>query len=519
MAVLERISRVDQAGLEGLRRPRRDLLIERSDGDDAWTIETGPFRRYRRTLLVSSEPDPDGHYQVVERTDYKMALPLWWPYLWILFRRALADTEREPRRRWWWPKEVVAAETSNLIALLGTIGMMAGYMGVVIGQTITFAARDFGVEDDAQANTLAAIRIGVLLSLVFLGLADRRGRRVVILWFALIACLFTALGAVADGMFSLGASQMVSRGLVTGLITLITLATTEEVPASSRAMAVGFATLTTGFGAALVVWVTPVADISTGSWRIAYLVPLLFLPLLWWVARRLPETRRYVAAEVHDAPAPINWRRFALVASTAFITLAYLSPASQLRNEFLTDDQGYTATQVSLFQLLVSLPATASIPIGGFMADRFGRRWWGAGALAVGSIFSAISFQSSGWVLWVTSGIGVSASASAIPALRGYQTELFPTRARGRVGGMIDTVGVAGSALGLVVVGQLTAQMALGRAIGTMALAPMIVAIIIVVGFPETAQRELEDFNPGDPRLDPIRGDVDPRPATEPPRR
>ena len=506
MAHLEHTIDVDRETLERLREPRTDLLIERVDGPDSWTIEIGPFRHYQRRLAVIDLPGPDGEqrYRVTEHTDYRLALPIWWPYLWHLFRRAMRDTDRRPRRRWWWPREVVTSETSTLIALLGTVGMMAGYMGVLIGQTITFAAADFGVEDDDQANTLAAVRVGVLLSMVLLGRADRRGRRPLVLGFALTAILFTAFGSLATNMLSLGATQTVARGLTTGLLTLVTLASTEEVPASSRALSISFMTLTTGFGAALVVWVLPVADLAPGAWRVAFLVPLIFLPLLWWIARHLPETRRYRAAAAHGAPAPINWWRFTLIAGTAFASFAYLSPASQLRNEFLTGDLGFSAAQVSTFQLAISLPATIAVPIGGIMADRFGRRWFGAGALAAAVICSAISYQTSGWMLWVTGGLSVSLSAASIPALRGYQTELFPTRARGRVGGLIDTIGVAGSALGLVVVGQLAVRWDdLGSAIGALVAAPLLVAIVIVVAFPETAQRELEDFNPGDPRLPP----------------
>ncbi len=500
MALIERSWTVDEAELAVLRTPRRDLLIERPDGPDAWTVETGPFRRYRRELRVSRNGTA---YTVEERTSYKLALPLWWPYLWLPFRLALAGRDRQPRRRWWWPREVVTAETTTLIAHLGTIGMMAGYMGVLIGQTITFAAEDFGVEDDVQANTLAAVRIGVLLSFFFLGRADQTGRRPLLLRFALAAVIFTLLGSMAPGMFALGASQTVARGLTTGLLTLITLASTEEVPASSRALSISFMTLTTGFGAALVVWILPVADLFAGAWRVAYVLPVLFLPLLLWISRNLPETRRFVAAAATDSPAPINWRRFSLIAGSAFVSAIYLSPASQLRNEFLRDDLDFSATDVSIFQLSISLPATVAVPIGGMIADRYGRKGLGAGALACSAICSAISYQSSGWVLWLTGGAAVSLAAAALPALRGYQTELFPTRARGRVGGMIDVIGVAGSALGLVLVGQLAVRWNdLGSAVGVFVFAPLLVAVVIFTLYPETAGRELEEFNPDDPKLD-----------------
>lgn len=494
MARIERHHPTEPAVLETLRTARGDIVLEEAAGGDRWTMVTGPFSEYSRYLTFS-----DDGGTVTETTEFKLAIPLWWVYLILLFRRALADLDRRPRKRFWWPREVVDADTSRLMGAVGTIGAMSGYMGVLIGQTITFAARDFGVSDSGQANTLAATRVGVLLSMVLLGRADRIGRRPLTLGFAGAAICFTSLGAIAPNMVALGATQTLARGLTTGLLTLVTLAATEEAPASARAIAVGFATLATGFGAALVVWIIPVADLFDGGWRVAYAVPVLFAPLLVWLSRQLPETRRYTVASHHGTAADINWRRFALIAFAAFAGAVYLSPASQLRNEFLRDDLGFAAIDVSVFQLLISVPATMAVPLGGYLADRFGRKLVGATALGIGVVASALSYQSSGPQLWILSTIAVSSSAAAVPALRGYQTELFPTRARGRVGGMIDAITVTGSALGLVVVGQLAVRWDdLGSAIGVMVFGPLLVVLLVLTLFPETADQELEVFNPGD---------------------
>jgi hypothetical protein len=67
---------------------------------------------------------------------------------------------------------------------------------------------------------------------------------------------------------------------------------------------------------------------------------------------------------------------------------------------------------------------------------------------------------------------------------------------------MIDVLAVTGSAIGLVTVGQLAVRWDdLGLAIGSMVFAPLLVAAAIVAFFPETANRELEHFNPEDPDL------------------
>lgn len=492
---------VDDDGLAGLREPRRDLMVEKAVEGDAWDVVEGPFRHYRRTLEVKPVADQAAH-EVTETTTFTLAVPLWWPLVLPLMRRALRDLDRTPRARWWWPKEVVSDQTSNLVSAICVISVMSGYLGVIIGQTITFAAEDFGNGDAAQANTLAGVRVGVLLSLILLRRADRYGRRPLVLNLATAAIVFTVLGSLAPNLLALGAAQTISRGLTTGLITLLVLAATEEVPSSFRAFTISLITVCAALGAGMVIWILPVADLIDGGWRVVYLVPTIFLPAVWWVGRYLPETRRFHAATTHKAPAAVNWYRFALIGSAAFAGALFLSPASQLRNEFLRDNLGYSATSVSLFQLVISTPAGTAIVIAGIIADRKGRRWIGAIGLGLGATLLALSYQMTGAGLWLLASGGVVMTGAAFPALRGYQTELFPTRARAKVGGMLDVVAVAGSATGLVVVGFLSERWDdLGSAIGVLVFAPLVVAVVILVLFPETARQELEAFNPADPKL------------------
>ncbi len=510
MTVVKRTRTLTRAQLAELRQPRADVVLEEQAGPDRWRMVEGPFDRYERSIEVVSgsesidHADETGTVTVVERTEYRLAVTYWRIYLGLPMRYAIASLDRRPRRRAWWPKEVVASDTARLIGLLATIGAMTGYMGVLIGQTITFAAAEFEVDDAAQADTLAAVRGGVLVSMLLIARADSRGRKPLIVKFTYGAILLTALGAIAPNMLALGGSQALARGLTTGLITLVTLASTEEVPASSRAICIAFMYMATGAGAAVVVWTLPLAGLAPEAWRIIYLVPLLFLPIAWDVARRLPETRRYARAAAVAAPGDIPWKRFALVAVAAFLGAIFLSPASQLRNEFLRDDIGYTAGQISAFQLLVSVPATLAVPIGGYLADRFNRRWVGSIGLTVAALASAASYQATGWRLWLLASIGFSAASAAVPALRGYQTELFPTKARGKVGGFLDVIAVTGSAVGLVIVGRLAVNWDdLGGAIGSLVFAPLVVAVLILVAFPETAGRELEELNPSDPSIEP----------------
>ena len=175
MTSVSRLRRVDALELEALRAPRRDLLIEEQTAIDRWVQIEGPFAVYGRTLSVGPI-GPDARHDVTEVTEFKLAIPLWGSLFRPMMKRALADRDRRPRARWWWGQEVIPAQTTLLLSVVAIISMVVGYLGVIIGQTITFATREFGADDADQGWTLAAVRIGVLLSVVLLRFADRVGR-------------------------------------------------------------------------------------------------------------------------------------------------------------------------------------------------------------------------------------------------------------------------------------------------------------------------------------------------------
>lgn len=494
--------RLDAAGIAALRRPRHDLLHEATEDGLRFTQHEGPFRRYRRELEIVPTPQGGDVREVIE---FQLAVPVWRPLFSPLMRRALRDPDRTPRRRWWWPREVLSAHTTTLVSLLAVLAVVAGYLGTVISQTIAFAAAQFDVGRTAQGNTLAAVRIGVILSVLAARLADRFGRRPLIIATAAASASLTAVGALAPDLWALGASQTLARGLATALSTLLVIAAAEEVPAAARALSVSLLTLGAALGSGMVVWVLPVADLGPNGWRIVYVVPLLALPLLAWVHRRLPETRRFEAAREDPglAQGRVDRRRFALLAATAFAGAVFLSPASQFSNEFLREEREYSALAISVFRLTTSTPAGLAVVLGGVIADRRGRRHLGALGLLGGSAATALSYHSTGAALWLWALLGVWVIGAAVPALRVYQTELFPTRHRGRIGGWLDLIAVSGSALGLVATGILADRWgSLSAAITVLLIGPFVVAVLVLTRFPETRAVELEVMNPGDVPLD-----------------
>jgi len=265
--------------------------------------------------------------------------------------------------------------------------------------------------------------------------------------------------------------------------------------------------MSAALGAGICVLALPLADRGESGWRLIYLIPVLGFPLTVYVARRLPETKRFeLGAQLSRVKkaSNINRQRLTLLAISSFLVLMFRSPASQLQNEFLKDERGFSASRIALFTVVTSTPVGIGVMVGGRLADVRGRRAVAAVGLIVGSLGTAIAFLAHGWPLWAWQAMGFIVGAVTIPALGTYGPEMFATRARGRANGLITLAGMAGSSVGLLVAGVMADHVGLGKALLVLSVGPLIVAALVVLRYPETAHIELEQLNPEDEVLDPL---------------
>ncbi|MEL7209794.1 MAG: MFS transporter, partial [Actinomycetota bacterium] len=311
-------------------------------------------------------------------------------------------------------------------------------------------------------------------------------------------CAVAATGALSPDLAWLGISQTVARGLSTAMGLLIAIIAAEEMPRNSRAYGVSVLAMAAALGSGMAVWALPLADLAVWTWRILYVIPLVGVPVALLAGRPLPESRRFEAHRDEPA-ASARPGRVWLLAAAGFLGALFFAPASQFLNEFLRDEQGYSATSIAVFTLLTNTPGGIGVLVGGWLADVRGRRLVGGIALGLGVGLTALMYLSSGATIWVLSILGALIGAAAVPALGVYGPELFPTATRGRVNGLIALVSVIGSSLGLLATGFLSdAFDGLGPAVAVMAVGPALLVILIIVAFPETAHRSLEELNPED---------------------
>ena len=370
---------LDDKDLAALREPRDDLVAEKFVGDDRYELLHGPFSKYERHISVRNESENVN--RVVESFSWRLSIPFWGIFFSFLIGKALPKRSKP----WWSPPDRLDERSARILGILACIQVIDGYLGSVISQTITFAADEFGHSSSAQGITLAVIRVGVLISLGVLVIADKKGRRNILLLTLILAVLATALGSLSPNFWFLGSTQLIARGLTTGMGILIGVIAAEELPKGSRAYGVSMLSLSAALGAGISVWVLPIADLSQKGWRVVYLVPLLFLPALMRISKNLPESLRYKANSIivqsktsnmqsRKEKEPFINRRLLLLAGVGFLLLVFAAPASQFQNDFLREHRGYSASGITAYWLLTSTPAGIAIFLAGRFADTHGRK-------------------------------------------------------------------------------------------------------------------------------------------------
>jgi MFS family permease len=505
-------STVDEDELAALRAPQDHFVLERPAGPDRFALDEGPFKRWERRVDVGPRAG-DGRTPVTTTIDFEMAAPVWGPAFALAVRSNLRRTRGAGRRAAWMPPRL-DARSSTVLAVLAIFGVYAGYLGVLLSQTNAFFKAEFGSTSSEIADAQIAVRIGALLAFVMVATADRWGRRKALLLSTVLGIVFAATGAFAPNLWAITASQGLARVFSSAMLILITLVSAEEMPAGARASALSILTVAGGLGAGGTVALLSVGGISPTAWRIIYLVPLPFLATVPALARRLPETRRFEVYDLHvtrESARPRYdrgelRRRLVLVSVMLLFFNLFIIPFAGFTNDFLLIERGFAAWQITLFQLLTNIPAGASLIAGGWLADRYGRKVIGVFGLLGGTAASVVLFNSGGWVLWAASVVSTVCAGLVVPSLLVYPTEMFPTGARGRANGITNLAAAAGAVIGLKVVGVLADRYgSYGPPVAIIGLGPVLVAVVVVLWFPETSNVELEAINPGD---DPVpRGD------------
>jgi putative MFS transporter len=336
----------------------------------------------------------------------------------------------------------------------------------------------FGLTD--QATFAAATFGGLLIGTACLSwLADRWGRRAAVTSALISYVAASAIMATRDSAIGVDAWRFVAGlGLGVQLVTIDSYIS-ELVPKGvrGRAFAInqGIQLLAVPVAALLSWLLIPSQPLGVSGWRWISCVPLLGLPVVWWIRRVVPESPRWLASRGRFADAlavttaietrvsldvgralptpaavgiepvvrtawreivspPYRRRTIMLVLLNAFQAIGFFGFSNWL--PALLASRGMTVVDSLQYTLFIALAYPLTPLLCARIADRVERKWQivvaAAGALTCGLVFAHQS-RALTLVAW---GIGLTVCNMVLSyAYHAYQSELYPTRLRARAVG------------------------------------------------------------------------------------
>jgi MFS family permease len=425
------------------------------------------------------------------------------------------------------PRLLLEPRHVQILRLLAAASFFQGYDLNIIMVALPQVRHSFGLSQVQASDWLALLFVGALPALFLARRADRFGRRRLLLVSIAGYTAATAATAAAPGIVSFGLCQLCAQAFLALEGTLAWTVIAEELPASARGFGFGVLAMlgALGAGTGALAWGLVMSPHHL-SWRWLYAAAIPVLLAVAVMRRRLPESSRFQAAASAGRLAG-SWRsllrpphgRLLVLVCAASVLGGLLSQASVFVIDFMQTQRHLSAPAANL--ILVGAGALA-IPVlvgAGSISDRLGRKRIGCSFLAL-SVTGTLCFffLARGPVgLFLALAITYIGQFGAWPTLTGFSTELFPTSHRALASSAAGIAKVTGACLSFVLAAWLIPLTgSLARSVALLAAGPLVALVIVAVGLPETAGRELEqtsaesagsDRHPW-PRLRQHRGDV-----------
>lgn len=402
----------------------------------------------------------------------------------------LRAVEVRPRRRL--VTEFDAHEWSVLLPL-ALVGFFTNYDTGLLSLAAPAIAEGLDVSIATFGVAVAIIRLAALASVGTLRLADRWGRRSMLLVSVVAFTVATGLTAAAWGLVAFVAFQLVSRLFLATEETLAGVVLTEELHPGRRGAGIGLLGIISTAGFGLVALLLLVVDSTPLGWRIFYVVALGPLAVVTYLRTGLKETRAFAAASEHDRlqqswlPRLSARDRGRLV--RLLIVFGVVGMLSTVAFFYAADLAQETYEWKGLFTVIVfaAAPTTlAGYVVGGRLSDRAGRRPVAAAAVVAFAVGALLVFTEAR-VLYPVGFFLLAAADAAMQAVRtAYVGELFPTEVRATLSSLVGAVNVAAGSAGLLVVGVLAGVVEPRTSIMVMAVACAASALALR-RLPETA--------------------------------
>lgn len=342
--------------------------------------------------------------------------------------------------------------------LTATLGDVARHFGHVLGGTTI--TDKVGLSGTQLGLGLAVVRLSSLGGLPLAGLADRVGRRRVLLLSCGLGLAATAASAASPGYWWFVVVFALGRPFLSAAYAVAQVGAAEQTDTSQRASAVALvaAGYAVGAGATVVIYGQVGNGLGYRGILLLAIVPLIALP---FVARWVSEPERFLrAAASHQRRWPVlgavarPYRaRLALVTVLAFSLGAISGPANSFVYLYAQNVERFPGVALSAMVIAAGILGLGGLLAGRWSADRVGRRPTAMGAMLCIGASGILCYSGNRVALVVGYLAAVTAGGVIAPAAGAFVNELFPTSVRASVAGWNVAGAVLGAVAGLLVFG------------------------------------------------------------------
>ena len=390
------------------------------------------------------------------------------------------------------------------VAALGDVSKQLGHMAA--GSSI---ADKVGLSGTSIGVGLAIIRLASLGSLPLIGIADRFGRRRVILIVTIVGLGLTVVAAASPGYWWFVVMFAFGRPLLSATNGLAEVMGAEETSAADRSAAVALIAAGYGVGAGLS---AIVHSLAAGALGFRGIFALAIVPLVgvYMLRNRVEEPRRFTVAEAAtERPTPVlgavgrRYRgRVFVLAAIGFAISIITGPANSFAFLYAEDVLHLKGWVTATMVVVAGASGFLGLMTGRWLADRVGRRLTGTVALVAMACTGTLAYTGSNSAYVAGYVFGVLSGGLLAPAVGAMLAELFPTSVRASVTGWWVTAGVLGAVVGLVAFGAVADVGNRFAAAAELTFLPAAAAAGLFWLLPETKGHEPESLWPdGDPGL------------------
>ena len=410
------------------------------------------------------------------------------------------------------PAEFTDGDASHARRTVAAMAAVLGYQGYTMsinGVAAPWIAQSFQLGQSGIAGLFACISVSALGALMLSRLVDRIGRRRV-----LVACMaatpLCALGAALSSSIAMFTILEIALyafigATVSGSVVMLA----EELPIAMRATGQSYGGLAMGLGTGVCVLLMPLLAGGGYSWRWLLVISGCGLLGLPFIARVVPESRRWEHAAANGSTNAGRFydvfggryrgralpilvcTLFSTTAGTAAMTWSYFHAVSVV---------GLSAGAASLMVLTGGGIGLLGYPLGAWVCERLGR----VPTVVSFGLLAAVGAAGFFWGppancalpgLWLAAGFGwfTGAGNASMVGVNSAATELFPTALRGTMIGWFALVTALGSVSAQAAIALLAEPLGgLSSVVGYLSLLGIPSALIFGLFIEETRGLSLE---------------------------